>query len=57
MHVFILELQEQEKLDGYENMSFRDRLDLLIQRELIERESKSLSKRILSAKFKHKVSL
>lgn len=57
LHGFILELQEQEKLGGYLEMSFRDRLALLIQRESIERQSKSLSKRIISAKFKHKASL
>ena len=57
LHGFIAELQEQEKLGGYKDMSFRDRLDLLIQRESIERKNKVLSKRLVSAKFKHKASL
>jgi len=57
LHGFISELQEQEKLGGYSDMSFRDRLDLLIQKESLDRENKSLSKRIMSAKFKHRVSL
>jgi len=57
LHGFVSELQEQEKLGGYIDMSFKDRLDLLIQRELLERENKNISKRLTSAKFKHKVSL
>ncbi len=57
LHGFISELQSQEKIGGYEEMSFRDRLDLLIQKETLERENKNLSKRLISAKFKHKVSI
>ena len=57
LYGFIAEIESQEKTGGYEDMSFNDRLDLLVQRESLERDNKSLSKKILNAKFKHKASL
>lgn len=54
---FILELQEQEALESYKDMSFNDRISLLIQNEFINRENKNMLRKISNAKLKHKASL
>jgi DNA replication protein DnaC len=54
---FISELQEQEKIAEYKEMSFHDRLSLLIQKEFLDRETKNMVRKISNAKLKHKASL
>ncbi len=51
-------LEEQGKdPDTYDELSFADRLELLIEREKIERETRALQARIGKAKFKQSASL
>ena len=57
LHGFISELQEQEKSEGYKEMSFHDRLSFLIEKETLDRENKSMAKKISNAKLKQKARL
>ena len=41
LNMFMQELEEQEKNNGYKDFSFSDRLSLLLQREILERENKN----------------
>lgn len=47
---------EQTILDGFQEMSFDERLSLLIEREEIERANKAMSARVCKAKFKQPAS-
>ncbi len=57
LHGFINELQEQERLNEYKEMSFNDRISLLIQKEFLDRENKNMLRKISNAKLKQKASL
>jgi len=54
LYGFATALEEQVKSGDYAELSFEDRLALLVEREKIERENHSLSIRIGRAKFRHK---
>jgi DNA replication protein DnaC len=57
LNVFASEFEEQEKIGGYQDMSFVDRLTFLVQKEILERENRNIKKKLSSAKLKHNVSL
>lgn len=57
LNMFMQELEEQEKNNGYKDFSFSDRLSLLLQREILERENKNIKRKITNAKLKQKASL
>ena len=57
LYGFISELRQQEKLDEYKELSFNDRITLLIQSEFIDKENKQLTRKISNAKLKYKASL
>jgi len=55
MHGFFHALQEQlERTDNYHNLSFEERIGLLIDREYNERERKRLTRRLQQAKLREK---
>lgn len=57
LNAFSFEFQEQEKNGGYKEFSFSDRLSILLQKEILERENKAIAKKLTNAKLKHKASI
>lgn len=57
LYGFSAELQEQEKTGGYKEMSFNDRLSILIQTEFLDKENKNMTRKISNARLKQKASL
>jgi DNA replication protein DnaC len=49
---FLKAMEEQETSKSYDDMSFQDRLGLLLEREILERENRALTIRIGRARFK-----
>jgi len=49
---FLKALEEQINSNSYNDMSFLDRISFLLDREILERDNKSLSIRLSKAKFK-----
>ena len=52
LYGFISEIQEQENIGGYNEMSFNDRISILIQKEYLDRENKNMSKKNIKCKVK-----
>ena len=50
-------LQEQQQMPDIETLSFEDRLGLLIDREMTEREDRRLQTRLRKAKLKHQAAI
>jgi len=50
-------LQEQQQLPDIDTLSFEERLGLLVDREMTEREDKRLQTRLRKAKFKHQAAV
>ena len=57
LNAFANEFEEQEKNGGYQEFTFLDRLSLLLQREILERENKNIKRKMTNAKIKQKASL
>lgn len=57
LNSFSAEFEEQEKNGGYQDFTFNDRLSLLLQKEILERENKSIAKKLANAKLKQKASI
>jgi DNA replication protein DnaC len=57
LNAFANEFEEQEKNGGYQEFTFHDRLSLLLQREILERENKNIKRKMTNAKIKQKASL
>ena len=57
LNSFASEFEEQEKIGGFQEMSFADRLTFLVQTEILERENRNIKKKLSNAKLKHNASL
>ena len=57
LNSFASEFEEQEKIGGFQEMSFADRLTFLVQTEILERENMNIKKKLSNAKLKHNASL
>ena len=57
LHGMLKALHEQSKAPGIDSLSFEERLGLLVDRELTERDDKRLSSRLRQARLKHNACL
>ena len=57
LYGFVKALQEQQKTNVYTDLSFEERLSLLVDKEAVTRENKKLERRIKNARLKTKASI